>query len=768
MRAWAVALLLLPAAAFGQTKTAPVVVPIAPGLGGPLAPVAAPAVIALPLAASLPHAGLSPLALPKTAILAPARSSARAERLAPGILGGLQSAVGRLLGGAAPAAEPEEVLDGLFDRSRAGSGIDASAFDPGVRPQDDFFRYANGGWLAAFRMPADKSRFGSFDQLSDKSELAVKAIVDEAVAAGDAAAGEQRRVADLYRSFMDEERLEALGTAPIDGRLRAIDRIASKAALPRVFASSLRSGGGAPVGFAVGQDAKRPDRHTGGLFQTGLGLPDRDYYFNEGVEAEALRGKYREYLARLFTLAGEGGAREKAERVFALEKALAGHHWTTVENRDSERTYNMLAVSELGRLAPGFDWTRFLRAAGLPRSQTQVDVGQPSYLTGFARVVGDSPLEDWKLYLKARLLDEAGGYLTSGFFDARFDFYGRTLSGQPEPRPRWKRGVSLVEGALGESIGRLYVERHFPPEAAARARRLVDHVIAAYVARISAADWMEPATRAKALEKLERLTVKIGGPERVRDLSGLDLRPGDLFGNIRRASRFEYRRMLARLHEPVDRAEWGMNPQDVNAYYSPIRNEIVFPAAILQAPFFDPGADDAVNYGAIGAIIGHEITHGFDDEGSKFDAQGALNDWWTPADRAKFEARGRRLIAQADAFEGLPGKFVNGRNTLGENIADLGGLTIAYDAYRLSLGGREAPVIGGLTGDQRFFLGWAQAWRTAQRDEALALQMATDEHPPEAFRVNNVLSNLPAFHRAFGVRPGDRLYRAPEHRAAVW
>ncbi|MBI5202790.1 MAG: M13 family metallopeptidase [Elusimicrobia bacterium] len=774
------ALTLLAAVALAQTKVQTAPVPIAPGIASP---VLSPGPAAAPLAGSLLQLSQAALLqLPQPLVSArglarPARATPLAgESKASGLLGRLELAVGRMLGQGAPAAEPDDALRGIFgERADKGdavepgagprSGLDYSSVDRSVRPQDDLFRYANGAWLNSYRMPADKSRFGSFDLLSDKSEEAVKAIVDEASRQQGADA---RKIAGLYRSFMDEERIEAQGLKPLERRLRAIEALKSKAQLPRFFGAGMAEGGASPVAFGVGQDAKDPDRNLGGLGQSGLGLPEREYYFKEGEDYDHIRTKYVEYLAKLFTLAGDADGAAKARRVYALEKKLAEHHWTLEQNRDVEKTYNKIAIDGLAALAPGFDWKRFLLAAGLAKTETHVDVGQPSYLTGFAEVLGRTSLEDWKLYLRVHEIAGSAPYLPKAFVDARFDFLGRTLSGQPEPRPRWKRGVTFVDGAMGEAVGKLYVERHFPPEAAARARKLVDNVVAAYRARIEEVDWMDPATKAKALEKLDRLTVKIGYPEKTRDYSKLEVRADDLLGNIRRSNRLDWRRMLAKQGKPVDRSEWGMTPHTVNAYYMPVWNEIVFPAAILQAPFFNPEADDAVNYASIGAIIGHEISHGFDDAGSKFDASGKLHDWWTPRDREQWEAKGRRLIDQANAYEVLPGKFINGINTLGENIADLGGLTIAYDAYRLSLGGKEAPVIDGLTGDQRFFLGWAQGWKTAIRDEAMAMQLATDEHPPESFRVNVVASNLEAFHRAFGLKPGDKLYRAPADRAKIW
>lgn len=798
---------LVPAFALAQTRSAPATAPVPVAAPAALAPVpvrlsiplpGAPAPVAVSVLAEAPLASIGApslvLATPASAPLAQARAvavakvPARAPGRVRGALADLRRAGEALVSPFAPkdpAATLRELFGeragrafeeappaaaGDFGGRRAGpkSGLDLSAIERGARPQDDFFRFANGAWLASYRLPADKTRFGSFDRLSDRSEEAVRDILAEAARAPGDEGSDRRRIADLYRSFMDEDAVEAKGLAPLARRLKAIDAIRTKESLPKIFARGLAEGGASPVGFGVGQDSKEPTRHIAGLGQAGLGLPDRDYYFQEGAEAETIRSKYREYLAELFTLAGERDAKAKASAVFALEKALAAHHWTNVENRDADKTYNKLAVPDLAALAPGFDWRGFLRAAGLPRSERHVDVGQPSYLTGFARVLADRPLEDWKLYLKAHALSEAAPYLPRAFVEAKFAFYGRTLSGQPEMRPRWKRGVSLVDAAVGELIGKLYVERHFPAASKERARRLVEDLRSAYVERIRALPWMGEATKAKALEKLESLAVKIGYPDSWRDYSGLNVAADDLLGNVRRANRFEHRRMLAKLGRPVDRGEWGMNPQEVNAYYHPVMNEIVFPAAILHAPFFDPLADDAANYGAIGAIIGHEMSHGFDDEGSKFDADGALKDWWTAADRAEFERRAARLVAQADAFEALPGKFVNGRLTLGENIADLGGLIVAYRAYRLSLRGAEPPVIDGLTGDQRFFLGYAQAWMTAQREESAALQMATDPHAPESFRVNGVLSNFAPFYEAFGVEPGDKLHKPESDRVAIW
>ena len=665
---------------------------------------------------------------------------------------------------AAPAVSEGAVGPAARFLGRAGVnagklGIDKTAMDLSVRPQDDFFRYVNGGWLKTFQMPADKSRFGTFDDLREKSDESVKEIIT---------GGGDQKISDLYKSFMNTDAVEARGLKPISDSLARIDAIKAKDELPGAFARALRQGIGVPIDLSVGPDSKNTSVTIAGLSQAGLGLPDRDYYFNDDANSAKIRTGYVEYLTKLFALSGEADAAAKAAQVFALEKALAEHQWTMVENRDPQKTYNKISVGALGALAPGFDWAAYLREAKLPAGQAEVIVSQPSYFTGLAKVLGETPLDAWKLYLKARALDAASSYLPDAFVQAAFEYNGRILSGQPEMRPRWKRGVSLVNGALGELVGKLYVEKNFPDSSKQKMAHMIENLNAAYVERIKGLSWMGEETKKKALEKLAKFTVKIAYPDKWRDYSRLAVAADDLLGNVRRSTLLDYDRMIDQLGKPVDRSEWDMTPQTVNAYYNPSANEIVFPAAILQGVFFDPAVDDAVNYGAIGAVIGHEMSHGFDDEGSQFDGDGMLKDWWTQQDRAEFDARTGKLVKQFDAFEPLPGKHVNGKLTLGENIGDLGGITAAFDAYRRSLGGAEAPVIDGFTGDQRFFLGWAQVWRMAIRDSTLALQMATDPHSPAEYRVNGVMPNVAGFYKAFDLKEGDKLFLPEQDRVKIW
>ena len=674
-------------------------------------------------------------------------------------------------------------LDTAFERAAArwrkittrkeskALGVDLSAMDTSVRPQDDFFRYVNGTWLKTFKMPDDESSFGIFNQLYDVATAAVKKIIKQArfqtlIQRFSGDHPEERQIADLYKSFMNTHLLETRGVQPVAGDLAKIDAVRSKSELAAAFAQALAQGIDNPIGLFVDQDVKNNSAYITQLQQAGLGLPDREYYFEP--EQQAIRQKYLDYLTALFTLSGEAAPRDKAQAVYALEEALAKHHWTQVEQRDVDKTYNKVAIRELWAMAGGFDWAGYLRAAGIWPEETEVIVAQPSYFAGFAQELVEQPLESWKLYMKARTLEAAAPYLSKAFVDASFEFNGRALNGQPKMSSRKKRGVSLVNRTLGEMIGRAYVEKHFPQSSLEHMQRLVENLRAAYTQRITELPWMSEETKKKALEKLKKILPKIGYPAKWDDYSQLELRPDDLLGNMRRANLFGYDRMVKRLGQPVDRGEWGMTPQTVNAYYNPAMNEIVFPAAILQAPFFDPQADDAANYGAIGAIIGHEMTHGFDDEGSHYDGDGVLRNWWTKADEEAFQARTGKLVQQFNAFEPLPGEHVNGQLTLGENIADLGGLTVAYRAYQLSLGGSPAPVIGGFTGEQRFFLSYAQAWRDASRDQALSSQIKNDPHSPAEYRVNGVVRNMPEFYKAFQVKAGDKLYQSEDDRVSIW
>jgi len=645
------------------------------------------------------------------------------------------------------------------------SGIDRANFDPSVRFQDDLFHAVNGTWLAKTEIPADRAEYGAFTVLAEQAEKDVRAIVESCAAAGQNAADPEKKVGDLYASYMDEARAERLGIQPIAGTLAAIDKIETKAGLVRMLADLARVGIGGVVHCSVAPDAKRSDRYILHLSQGGLGLPDRDYYWDAKYKEKL--AAYEAHVARSLALGGVADAPRAAAEIVAFETRLARAQWSKEQNRDDVKTYNKRTRAELVRLAPGFDWKSYLDAAGAGAAEELI-VAEPSYFTAVAGMADAVPLGTWKAWLKWKVVQRYAGLLDRKLADADFAFYGRALRGIPADRPRWKRAVAAVEGSLGEAVGKLYVARHFPPDAKLRMDVLVKNIIAAYGQAIRELDWMGPSTKQKALAKLAAFNAKIGYPKKWRDYSALAIRRDDLVGNVARAAAFEWNRRLARLGKPVDRDEWFMTPQTVNAYYNSSLNEIVFPAAILQPPFFNRAADDAVNYGGIGAVIGHETGHGFDDQGSKWDGAGNLVDWWTPADRAEFDRRGAALAAQYSRFEPLPGYHVNGRFTLGENSADLAGLTISYAAYRRSLGGREAPVLDGLSGDERFFIGWAQVWRRKHRVDDLKNRLLVDPHSPAQYRANGTVRNVPAFFSAFQVKPGDKMYLPPNERVKIW
>lgn len=663
------------------------------------------------------------------------------------------------------------------------SGIDLDALDPAVRPQDDLYRHVNGRWLASHEIPADRAMDGAFRALHDQAEVHVREIITdlgEQVASGAEGVGaDAAKVGALYASFMDTDRIEALGTTPLQTDLALVAAATTQAELTGTLGALQRTGGAGAVGFWVDNDAKDPERYVAYLYQSGLGLPDEAYYRED--QYAPVREKYVPHVARMLALAGvtseTWGAtpEDAAARILALETRLAAKHWDVVRDRDADLTYNPRTLAALAEEAPGFDWRAWVLALGAPQgSLDDVVVREPDFAAGFAELWASEPLEDWKLWMVYHLVTARAPYLTDEIVEANFDFYGRTLSGAQEVRDRWKRGVSVVEGALGEAVGAQYVARHFPPAHKARMEELVAYLVAAHRESITTLEWMTEETKEKALAKLEAFTPKIGYPVKWRDYSALVVAADDLVGNVRRAHAFEQDRELGKIGRPLDRDEWFMTPQTVNAYYNPGMNEIVFPAAILQPPFFDPEADDAVNYGGIGAVIGHEIGHGFDDQGSKYDGAGRLEDWWTTTDREEFEKRTKALIAQYDAFRpaqlGEDGPHVNGALTIGENIGDLGGLSIALKAYRIALGRplAEAPVVDGLTGIERVFLGWAQVWQSKGRDEEVVRRIATDPHSPNEFRCNGVVRNVDEFYAAYDVQPGDALYLAPEERVRIW
>ena len=647
------------------------------------------------------------------------------------------------------------------------SGINRHELDPEVRPQDDLFRHVNGKWIARSEIPADKARWGSFMMLAEDAEKAVREIIIEAQSAPEGSL--ERKFGDLYTSFLDEERIEALGATPLQNDLAAVDAVTSIDELLATLGRLERGGVAGAFHLYVDNDPGDPERYLVFISQGGIGLPDESYYREE--KFAEIRTKYQEFMERMFTLAGFGNAAARAERVFDLETELASHHWDKVATRDSEKSYNLRTWDQVSALAAGADVDLWLEGLDGPAGALdEVVVRQPSYIVGLATALTEDRLESWQDWLRWQVIRSSAAYLSGEFVEANFDFYGRTLSGTPQLRERWKRGVSLVEGALGEAVGRIYVERHFKPSAKASMDVLVANLVAAYENSITTLDWMTEETRTRALEKLSKFTPKIGYPVKWRDYSSLQIAADDLISNVKAAGEFEFQRELGKIGKPLDRDEWFMTPQTINAYYNPGFNEIVFPAAILQFPFFDDARDPAANYGAIGAVIGHEIGHGFDDQGSKYDGDGRLIDWWTADDKAAFQERTTALIAQ---FEGLepkatPGHTVNGALTIGENIGDLGGLSIAWKAYLLSLNGSDSPVIDGLTGQERFFLSWAQAWQMKLRDAEAIRLLAIDPHSPNEFRCNQIVSNIPAFYEAFDVTEADALYLAPEKRVTIW
>jgi putative endopeptidase len=653
------------------------------------------------------------------------------------------------------------------------SGIDLSYVDPDARPQDDLFGHVNGRWLADYEMPADRATDGAFRSLHDRAEEQVRDLIAEAAAVGAAPGTDEQRIGDLYASFMDEQTVADRGVQPLLDELAAIDAADSPQALAAVLGALQRAGVGGGTGLYVDTDSKNSTRYLVHLTQSGLGLPDESYYRDE-QHAEILAA-YPKHIAAMFALVyGEGDHDETAARIVALETKLAAAHWDVVKRRDADLTYNLRNFADLATEAPGFDWAGWAAALGTtPDQVAEVVVRQPNYLTEFAAAWSAGDLEDWKRWLRWRLIKSRAFLLTDDLVAENFAFYGRRLSGTEQIRDRWKRAVSVVEGLMGDAVGKLYVERHFPPHAKDRMDELVANLREAYRVSINSLEWMTPATREKAFAKLDKFTPKIGYPKKWRDYSELVIERDDLYGNYLRGYAVEYDRDLAKLGGPVDRDEWFMTPQTVNAYYNPGMNEIVFPAAILQPPFFDAEADDAANYGGIGAVIGHEIGHGFDDQGAKYDGDGNLVDWWTDEDRAEFGARTKALIEQYDEYvprqlghSGSP--HVQGAFTVGENIGDLGGLSIALLAYKLSLDGQPAPVIDGLTGEQRVFFGWAQVWRTKSRDAEAIRRLAIDPHSPPEFRCNGVIRNMDAFYDAFDVSESDALYLEPQRRVRIW
>jgi putative endopeptidase len=676
-----------------------------------------------------------------------------------------------LLAGAAGGPRGEAVAAELAGTALS-AGIYPENMNTGIRPQDDFYEFVNGRWLASAEIPADRANWGVGAELSEQAERQVLAIIEGTVAAREGQADpDLAKVADFYSGFMNEAAIEAAGLAPIAALLDEIDAIEDHDALAAAF-GALRARGVAitvPLSFWVDLDMSDTDRYAVYFSQSGLGMPDRDYYLLDSESMVATRAAYLAYIQRMLELAGAepDEAADAAGRLLALETEIAERHWTRAARRDRQLTFNPRTLQALAEEASAFDWAGYLAAAGIDGQDAYI-VRELSYFPAMAELFAATPVETWRQYLRFMLLNNTAPALSSPFVEAHFDFNSRTISGVPEMQPRWKRGVSAVQSALGEAIGREYVARHFSPESRARMEALVGNLKQAFRTSIDELEWMSDETKAEAQAKLATFGLKIGYPDKWRDYSALQVSADDPVGNLMRGNRFSYEVSIARLGAPVDPDEWFMTPQTVNAYYSPTRNEIVFPAAILQPPFFNPEADDAVNYGGIGGVIGHEISHGFDDQGRRTDGRGMLRDWWTEEDDARYRERTEQLVAQYSAFEPLPGVNIDGRVSLGENIADLAGLTVAQRAYWLSLGGEEAPVLEGLTGDQRFFIGWAQSWRIKYREDALRRQLMTGPHSPGPYRVIGVVRNVDAFYDAFGIGADDGMWYPPEERVAIW
>ncbi len=678
------------------------------------------------------------------------------KRLAPAIL---SLALALSLQALAQAAPPAE------------HGVQTATIDASVKPCDDFFQYANGLWLKTTKIPAEYSSWDTSTEIYERNMALLKSILDDASKDASAAKGSVRRlVGDFYASGMEEASIEKAGISPLASRIAQIESVKTPGDLAAEIGRLHLEGIVAGFAFGVGIDDKASDTTIAKLAQAGLGLPDRDYYTKEDEASKALRAKYVAHVTRVFELAGDdaAAAKKNADTVMAMETSLAKASMTAVEKRDPKAMYNKTTREALAKDAPGFEWAAYFEATGLPASQNNLVVRQPAFIREFARMAKALPLESWRTYLRWHLIHETARYLSSPLVNENFDFYGRTLSGAQELRPRWKRVMSATEEAMGEAVGQLYVEKAFSPEAKRKAVDLVKNLQAALRDRITALEWMTPATKEKALKKLDTFIVKIGYPDKWRDYSKMEIGRGPYVLNALAANVFESRRQLAKLGKPVDRSEWLMNAQEVNAYYEPLTNEICFPAGILQPPFFDPAADDASNYGATGATIGHEMTHGFDDEGSQYDAAGNMADWWTAQDRKAFKERQAVIVRQYDGYKPLPDQAINGKLTLGENIADIGGLKIAFAAFQKAQAGKPPHGAGAFTPDQRFFLAYAQSWRTLQRPEELLVQLNTDPHSPAKYRVIGPLSDLPEFQTAFGCKEGNPMNRPKAERPTIW
>jgi putative endopeptidase len=647
------------------------------------------------------------------------------------------------------------------------SGINLKNLDTLVKPGDDFDKFVNGTWQKNIQIPADKSSYGAFDLLYDQSQKDVKAIIEDAAKTNNAHGSDEQKIGDYYASFTDRKTRDAKGTAPIQSELEKIDSINNYADLAAYFGRANRQGLSIPFSISVYTDFADPTKYTAITWQNGLGLPERDYYVAKDDKMTQLRSKYVAHIETMLKLASIENPSEKAKSIMALETTLAKSHMKKEDTRDIVKLNNPFAISELKTLMADFDWSSMLKEAGFDKEQ-KIVVTQIDYTKSLNNIIKNTPIDTWKNYLKWSVINNASTSLTTTFDQHNFEFFGKTMKGTEKQEEDWKRAVNRVNSGLGEIVGKVYVKKHFSPEAKERMTLMVNNLLKAYAESIKNLDWMSEATKKEALKKVDKFLVKIGYPDKWRDYSKLNIDKSDLFGNTQRATAFEYQRNLDKLGKPVDKSEWGMNPQTVNAYYNPSLNEIVFPAAILQPPFFNLKADDAVNYGGIGAVIGHEIGHGFDDQGSTFDGDGVMRNWWLPADLDAFKSRTNALVEQYNNFLAFPDLNVNGEFTLGENIGDLGGLSIAIKAYKMSLKGTEAPIIDGYSGIQRVFLGWGQVWAEKTREEALRSQIASDPHSPAQFRINGVVRNIPEFYEAFNIKPTDKLYLAPEKRVKIW
>ncbi|NRA85067.1 MAG: M13 family metallopeptidase [Gammaproteobacteria bacterium] len=653
------------------------------------------------------------------------------------------------------------------EKSSNNSGINTENFNKSIRFQDDLYLSVNGNWLDRVEIPADKSNYGAFTKLRDDSQLALKKIIEQAASTTAVKGSDAQKIGDFYNSYMDIETINALGIKPLNKQLSEIENAQDHGDIIRLMATLKQVGVGTPFGFYTGADAKNSSQNTVYVYQSGLTLPDRDYYLKDDEKFAKIRAKYQTYIKSLLSEAGYSDIDQAAKNIIDVETALAEIQWSRVESRNATKRYNKMTRVELNKLMGSFDWSLFATNSNLYQVEELI-VSQPSFMAGFGKAFNNTSVQAWQDYLTFHLVDGYAELLSQQFIDMHFDFHSKTLNGVEEQRPRWKQAVDTTDGVLGEVVGKLYVKEYFKPEAKERMETMINMLIKGFEVSITELDWMSDATKVEAQDKLSKFTYKIGYPDKWRDYSALEVVAGDLVANYQRYVQFEYNESIDEIGMPVDKTKWGMTPQTVNAYFNPVGNEIVFPAAILQPPFFNMDADDAVNYGGIGAVIGHELSHGFDDQGAKYDGEGNLRNWWTDADKAEFEKRSKQLSDQYTAFAPFSDAHVNGDLTLGENIGDLGGLTVAFRSYLLSLNGKKSTVIDGFTGEQRVFIGWSQVWRRKYRDEALRNRLMTDPHSPGQYRAFGTPRNIEAFYKAFDLKEGDKMYLKPADRVKIW